>query len=86
METIEVDSQTYTKNNCIFSSGLVIDPDEIETIYLRVQRDGDAPHILYLRTDEAARIAALLANAIWSLEVKRILDSSAVCTISSAIS
>lgn len=73
MEISEVDSQTYTGNNCIFSSGLVFDPDGIETIYLRVQKDGDQPHTLYLRTDEAARIAALLSNAIWSLEMRKIL-------------
>jgi hypothetical protein len=71
METVEVERQIYTGNNCTFSSGLVFDPDEIETIYLRVQKDGDEPYTLYLRTDEAARIAALLSNAIWSMEVQK---------------
>jgi len=33
-----------------------------------MEKDGEEATILHLRTNEAARIAALLCNAIWSQE------------------
>ena len=71
MELVEVDSQEYRGNNCVFSSGLVFGQDP-DVIYLRWQKDSDGPHTLLLRPDEAMRIAALLANACWSWEVRKI--------------
>lgn len=64
----EVDRQEYTGNNCIFSAGHV-DGHEVDTIYLRMVKDGEEPTTLLLRVDEAARIAALLTNTIWSQTV-----------------
>ena len=67
MEYSEVDSQFYSGNDCSFSSGIV-DGHSVYTIYLRMEKDGEEATILHLRTNEAARIAALLCNAIWSQE------------------
>lgn len=65
IQTAEVDRQEYRGNNCIFSSGLVhgVEPD---VIYLRWEKEGEKQTMLLLRPDEAMRIAALLANAVWS--------------------
>lgn len=75
VEIIEVDSQEYQGNNAVFSSGLVFG-QEPDVIYFRWQRDGDGPHTLLLRPDEAARIAGLIANAVWSWEVRKLLPDS----------
>jgi len=69
----EVDEQLYAGNNCSFSAGLV-DGHEVVTIYLRMVRDGEEPLILHFRVDEAMRIVALLGNAVWSGELRRMLE------------
>ena len=71
MELYEVDSQEYAGNHCVFSSGLTNHP--IDTIYLQWRKDGDEEgYTLFLRPDEATRIAALLSNAVWSQLVKEL--------------
>tara|TARA_R110000868_G_scaffold386549_1_gene654845 strand:- start:848 stop:1102 length:255 start_codon:yes stop_codon:yes gene_type:complete len=74
VELVEVDRQEYAGNNCLFSTGLVFG-HEYETIYLRLEKDGDGPHTILMRTDEAARISAMLSNAVWSSLMKEILDA-----------
>lgn len=64
----EVDSQSY--RDCKLSSGLVWGHPH-DDIYLKFERDGEEPTTIYLRQDEAARICALLANAVWSAEMFR---------------
>ena len=66
----EVDSQFYAGNDCSFSSGIV-GGHPVDTIYLKMEKDGEEATVLHLRTDEAVRIAALLCNAVWSQEVAK---------------
>ena len=75
VELEEVDQQVYDGNGCVFSSGLAFGA-EPDVIYFRWGRPGDGPHTLLLRPDEAARIAALLSNAVYSWEMKALLDAS----------
>jgi hypothetical protein len=63
LDLYEVDAQPY--KDARFSSGLIHD-DGPDDIYLKFERDGEEPTIITLRQDEAVRIAALLANAVWS--------------------
>ena len=79
VEIAEVDSQEYSGNNCVFSSGLVYG-QEPDTIYFRWTKDGDGPHTLLLRPDKAMRIAALLANASWSQIMNDILAQDGAVT------
>jgi hypothetical protein len=57
--------QKYDGNNCSFSAGIVTgnDPD---TIYLRLQKDGVEPTMIFLRPDEANAIMFALSGALWS--------------------
>jgi len=64
LEYAEVDTQPYT--DARFSSGLV-HGHPVDEVYLKFERDNEEPAIIVLRRDEAVRVAALLANAVWAL-------------------
>ena len=64
MEFHEIDKQPYA--DASFSAGLVYS-HPVDTIYLKMERTGEKELLILLRDDEATRIAALLANAVWSL-------------------
>lgn len=52
--------------DCVFSAGLVAGLG-VDTIYFKVQREGDSePYILFLRPDEAQAIAFVVSGALWS--------------------
>jgi hypothetical protein len=63
LDLSEVDAQPY--KDCRLSSGLV-HGHPTDGIYLKFARDGEEPTVITLRQDEAVRICALLANAVWS--------------------
>jgi len=59
--------------DCTFSAGLVegIEPD---TLYLRVQRDGEEPLTLFLRPDEMLALIWVASGALWSAEMLALDD------------
>jgi len=59
--------------DCTFSAGLVegIEPD---TLYLRVQRDGEEPLTLFLRPDEVLALVWVASGALWSAEMLALDD------------
>ena len=59
----EIDAQPYSDSK--LSAGLMSGA-EPDTIYLRFERDNEESLTIHLRPDEAIRIAALLANSVWS--------------------
>ena len=63
--------QKYSKNRCSFSAGIVTgnDPD---TIYLRLQKEGVDPTMIFMRPDEAEAVIFVLSGALWAklMEVK----------------
>lgn len=67
----EVLRQEYLGNNCVFSAGFVTG-HEVDTMYLRFEKDGAEPEIIHLRPDEMACIAWLASGVLWSSEVRRL--------------
>lgn len=56
--------------NCAFSAGFV-EGHPVDTLYLKLERDGEDPYILLLRPDEAAAIAWCLTGVLWSDHMAR---------------
>jgi hypothetical protein len=78
----EIIKQEYGGNNCKFSGGFV-EGDDIDTVYLRWEKDGEQPYTLLLRPDELQAIAWIANGVLWSdayhkLEIKDVNDDS--CT------
>jgi hypothetical protein len=71
LEYAEVDAQPY--EDARFSSGLVYG-HPVDEVYLKFEREGEEPTTIVLRRDEAVRVAALLANAVWSLLTRKNMD------------
>jgi len=68
----EVIRQIYSGNNCVFSAGFVENaPAKVDTIYLKLVKDGEMPTIILLRPDEAAVIAWVMSGVLYS---KLIMD------------
>lgn len=61
-------NQEYGNNHCIFSAGLVegIEPD---TLYFRLEKDGEEGVTLFLRPDEMMAMAWVCNGALWSSAV-----------------
>ena len=59
----EVIRQEYS--NCKFSAGMV-EGHPVDTMYLRLKRDGKIDTDLLLRPDEAAALAWCLNGALWT--------------------
>lgn len=64
----ELIRQAY--QNCVFSAGAV-EGHPVDTLYLKLERDGHTDTFLLLRPDEAAALAWCLTGALWSVEVDR---------------
>lgn len=64
----ELIRQAYT--NVVFSAGFV-DGHHVDTLYLRLERDGEEPTTILLRPDEAAALAWCLTGALWSERVRQ---------------
>lgn len=64
----EVARQEYSGNNCIFSAGFVEGEDkpDVDTMYLKLEKDGVEPTILLLRPDEMQIITWLSSGVVWS--------------------
>ena len=62
----ETGKQPYT--NAEISAG-VVEGHAYDVVYLRFEREGENPVMLYLRRDEAAAAIWLLAGAMWSEEI-----------------
>jgi hypothetical protein len=71
----EVLRQEYAGNNCIFSAGFA-DGYPVDTMYIKMAKDGVDPTILFLRPDEMACIAWLVSGVLWSNEMD-LLDKKA---------
>lgn len=67
----EVLKQEYSKNNCVFSAGFV-EGHPVDTMYIRLEREGEEPTIILLRPDEMASIAWLASGVLWSNEMRLI--------------
>lgn len=64
----ELIRQEYGGNNCVVSAGFVEGegkPDE-DTCYLRLEKDGVEPTVLFLRPDEMQAIVWVASGAVWS--------------------
>jgi hypothetical protein len=57
--------QEYTVNNCKIMAGFV-SGHPIDTVFLRLEKDGESPTTLLLRPDELQAIAWVAAGAVWS--------------------
>lgn len=73
MELHEVIRQEYDKNSCVLSAGIV-EGHPIDTLFLRLARDGEEPTNILLRPDEAQAIIWLLSGALWSHQMDEILS------------
>lgn len=69
----ELIRQEYGGNNCVISAGFVDGPNkpEVDTCYLRLEKDGSVPTVLLLRPDELQSIAWVSAGVIWSYLMER---------------
>lgn len=65
LEYQEMIRQEYTENNCIISAGFVTG-HEVDTVYLRLEKDGVEPTQLLLRPDEMIAIAWVCSGTVWS--------------------
>ncbi len=68
LEFKEVIRQEYAGNHCIIRAGFVEGENkpEVDTTFLRLEKDGVEPTTLLLRPDEMQIIAWLAAGVIWS--------------------
>jgi len=64
----EIIKQEYQGNNCIISAGFVEGKNKppVDTIYLKLEKDGVDPTVLLLRPDEAATINWVMSGVLWS--------------------
>ena len=54
--------------DCTFSAGLVTGA-EPDTVYLRMERDGEQPTTLFLRPDEMLALVWVASGALWPAEM-----------------
>jgi hypothetical protein len=64
----EMIRQEYTVNHCVISSGFVDGKNKpkVDTIYVKLEKDGVKPTILLLRPDEAQSLAWVSSGVVWS--------------------
>lgn len=64
----EVCKQEYSINGCKFSAGFVAGENkpDVDTMYLRMEKDGEEPTIILLRPDELQALAWVAGGAVWS--------------------
>lgn len=56
--------------NCIFSAGMV-EGHPVDTMYLKLERDGQVSTFLLLRPDEMAAIGWLATGVLWSHHIQK---------------
>lgn len=68
LEFTEIIRQEYAGNNCVVSAGFVEGENKpkVDTIFLRLKKDGVDPTVLLLRPDEMQAIAWVASGVIWS--------------------
>lgn len=72
MESWTKDGLTFTElidqpyDNCVFAGG-AIEGHEVDTVYLRWERDDGTGGMLMLRPDEMAAIARICGGVLWSV-------------------
>ncbi len=68
----EIIRQEYGGNNCVVSAGFVEGENkpEVDTCYLRLEKDGVAPTVLLLRPDEIQSIAWVASGTVWAHLIK----------------
>ena len=68
LEFREIIRQEYGGNNCVIRAGFVEGENkpEVDTTFLRLEKDGVEPTTLLLRPDEMQIIAWLAAGVVWS--------------------
>lgn len=78
----EIIRQEYTGNSCIISAGFVDGDNKppVDTIYLRLEKNGVEPTLLLLRPDEMQAIAWISSGTIWSHLMKHKPTSQFSCT------
>ena len=69
----ELIRQEYSVNHCVFSGGYV-DGDPVDTVYLRMEKDGAEPTILLLRPDEMQALAWICNGVLWSESMARLME------------
>lgn len=69
VEYSELVSQPYT--DAVFSAGFVTG-HPVDTVYLRLERDGEEPLMILLRPDELAAVAWLATSVLWSHEMAQL--------------
>lgn len=64
----EIIRQEYGGNNCVVSAGFVEGKNkpEVDTCYLRLEKDGGEPTVLLLRPDEIQSIAWVASGTVWA--------------------
>lgn len=64
----EIVRQEYSGNDCIIRGGFVEGEDKplVDTIFLRLEKNGVEPTTLLLRPDEMQAIAWVASGTIWS--------------------
>ena len=64
----EIIRQEYGGNNCIIRGGFVDGENKpsVDTVFLRLEKDGVEPTTLLLRPDEMQAIAWIASGTIWS--------------------
>lgn len=64
----EIIRQEYVGNNCIIRAGFVEGENKpiVDTVFLRMEKDGVEPTTLLLRPDEMQAIAWVASGTLWS--------------------
>ena len=77
----EVIRQEYGGNNCIISAGFVEGDNkpEVDTIYVKLEKDNVYPTILLLRPDEAQALAWVSSGVVWSHLMELMHTQKSVC-------
>jgi len=70
----EIAKQEYGVNNCKISAGFVKGRGKakVDTVYVRLEKDGEEPTTILLRPDEAQAIAWVSAGVVWSHLMERV--------------
>jgi hypothetical protein len=68
MKYIELVKQEYAGNHCKISAGFVEGEDkpDIDTIFVKLEKDGVEPTIIILTPDEAQALSWVTTGAVWS--------------------
>lgn len=60
--------------NCSFTAGFV-EGDEVDTMYLKLDRPPEEPTLILLRPDELAALLWVGNGAMWSLHIGQVMDA-----------